>query len=517
MKLTLYLRNKFYITGFVFLFVALVCAASVFAQDVPKDIAQSNIAKDRFVISWATENAVRVQINYGTTPTLDNTVYDVRGETSEGTTHYVLVTGLAAATTYYYDIVCGGIVYDNGGVHYTITTGPILSAAADSDIAYGQAFLADGVTPAKDSIVYVKMRDNNGAGTSGESQLFSCLVDSNGYWYVDLKNIKTTSLNAYFEYSDGDSLVITAKGTNGGSTTSVVDTAASSPAPLITIATNNPPALDWAGTTGYENDGLDPESGSGSTVFTFKVKYTDPDNDVPTIHKVYIDKNGDGTYSAYDMTATGTNYTSGVIYSYTTIILYSQISQSHSYYFEFSDGSQLATANITQGISVQTAIHKPDIFQTLSLNIDHTDWQLLNILAGSEQITDSANRVKVTNYGDGSQTYSLKITNGGGWTNSPDKNGADIDTFVLSALFAGDTQTSINPAYFNEIGNDDVVLLNTADKATSARFGSTLSQNGVSVPVGAVRSLWFDLKAPSKDTTKGALHFIQVTISAEAS
>ncbi len=375
-------------------FVMFMCAVSVFAQDVPKNITHSNIFWDRFVISWTTENVAVAQINYGTTPALGSTVYDVRGEAFEGTTHYISVTGLTAATTYYYDVVCGGIVYDNNGAHYTITTGSILSPADNSDIAYGQVFLVDGATPAKDSIIYVKLRNNNDAGTSGESQLFSCLVDSNGYWYVDLKNIKTSSLNAYFDYSNGDNLVITAKGTNGGSTISEVDTAASSPVAPIIIT----------------------------------------------------------------------------------------------------------------------------VSQTVSISIDRADWQLLNIAAGSEQITDGANKIMVTNDGDGSETYSLKIANAGGWLNSTDKNGADIDTFVLSAIFAQSSQSNVTPSYFNEAGSDDVILSATADKATSARFASSLlSDNGVSVPTGAVRSLWFDLKAPLKDTTKNTAHFVSVTISAEAS
>lgn len=279
------------------------------------------------------------------------------------------------------------------------------------------------------------------------------------------------------------------------------------------------PTLDWFGDAGYESGGLSPLSGSGTTVFTFKIKYTDLDGDVPTIHKVYIDINGDGNYSAFDMTTTGTDYVSGVIYSYTTTIQYSQTSQSHSYYFVFSDGLQSATANITQAISQATAIHKPDVFQTLSLTIDHAVWQLLNIAAGSEQFTNASNKIRVTNNGDGSQTYSLSITDQGGWTASADKNGADVNTFALSVIFAGDTDAGIDSTYFNEIGNDDVVLTSSTDRASSTRFGSTrLSQNGVSVPVGSVRSLWLDLKAPTKDTTtKGATHSVGVTINAEAS
>ena len=511
-------HNKLYIASFVTLIVALVSVAGVFADDVPKGVTQSNIYKDRFVVSWTTEDVTQAQINYGTTSALGNTVYDVRGQTSEGTTHYIQATGLAVSTVYYYDIVCGGIVYDNGGAHYTITTGPALSAPANSDIAYGQVFLDDGVTPAKDSIVYVKLRDNNGTGTSGDSQLFSYLVDYNGYWYMDLKNIKTTSLSAYFDYSSGDNLVITTKGTNGGTAILVSDTASSSPAPSITIPTNTPPALDWTGDAGYESGGLSPLSGSGTTVFTFKIKYTDIDGNIPTIHKVYIDMNGDGNYSAFDMTTTGTDYASGVIYTYTTAIPYSQTSQSHSYYFEFSDGTQFATGNISQAINAATAIHKPDVFQTLSLTIDHTIWQLLNIAAGSEQLTDASNKIMVTNNGDGPQTYSLNITDQGGWTASADKNGVGINTFVLSAIFTGDTDIGINSAYFNEIGNDDVVLAGSADRATSVRFGSSrLLQNGVSVPAGIARGLWLDLKAPSRDTTQSVIHSVGVTINAEAS
>jgi C1A family cysteine protease len=48
-----------------------------------------------------------------------------------------------------------------------------------------------------------------------------------------------------------------------------------------------PPRLEWAGATGYETDGVDPDSGdpTGSaspTTFTFKVKYTDPSAELPS-------------------------------------------------------------------------------------------------------------------------------------------------------------------------------------------------------------------------------------------
>lgn len=129
---------------------------------------------------------------------------------------------------------------------------------------------------------------------------------------------------------------------------------------------NNKPTLDWTGEAGYNNDGLNPEAGYGATTFTYRIKYTDVDNDAPTIYKAYIDKNGDGDYAdageVNDMVGGGTTYSTGVIYSYSTTIPCSSGSTNCKYYFQFSDGIVYATGNITQGISAATAIDAPDVY-----------------------------------------------------------------------------------------------------------------------------------------------------------
>ncbi len=319
------LRSKFSITCFVVLLSLFLYPTKAHAE-TPEGVTHSNVAKDRFVISWTTANSAQAYINYGPTPSLGNTAYDVRGQTAEGTTHYVHVTGLSANTVYYYDIVCGGVIYNNGGAHNTVTTGAILSPAANSDIAYGQAFLADGVTPARDSIVYIKLRDNNGLGTIGDSQLFSYLVDYNGYWYVDLKNIKNASLNAYFEYSDGDSLVIAAKSTSGGSISFVVDTAADTPASSMTIIPNAPPVLNNIGNKIVNETAL----------LQFTVSATDPNGDV----LIYSASNlpSGATFDAATKTFTWTpDYTQSGAYD--------------SVRFEVTDG----TANATEDITITVA------------------------------------------------------------------------------------------------------------------------------------------------------------------
>jgi len=125
-------------------------------------------------------------------------------------------------------------------------------------------------------------------------------------------------------------------------------------------------------------------------------------------------------------------------------------------------------------------------------------------------------KIRITNDGNGPQVYSLRITDEAGWTSSADKNTAAMDTFVLSAIFAPGSETNIESGYFNEIASDDVVT--TVDTASSStRFASSrLSENGAIVPAGGVRSLWLKLKSPLKDSSKGVVHPIKVTITAQA-
>ena len=65
------------------------------------------------------------------------------------------------------------------------------------------------------------------------------------------------------------------------------------------VVVNSPPTLIWAGTAGFSNDGIDPDTGVVSeTKFTYKMKYTDPEGDAPAIGfpQVWIDANMDGLF-----------------------------------------------------------------------------------------------------------------------------------------------------------------------------------------------------------------------------
>lgn len=88
-------------------------------------------------------------------------------------------------------------------------------------------------------------------------------------------------------------------------------------------AINHAPVLTWTGEAGYTADGLTPETGTSTMTFTFRVKYTDADNDAPAsgYPKVHIKKSGSEiSGSPFTMThVSGTNNT-GAIYSYSATL-----------------------------------------------------------------------------------------------------------------------------------------------------------------------------------------------------
>jgi thermitase len=52
------------------------------------------------------------------------------------------------------------------------------------------------------------------------------------------------------------------------------------------------PHLCWTGTTGFTTDGVEPNSGSTGTVFSFQVRYVDSAGDVPSTYELHIRRNG---------------------------------------------------------------------------------------------------------------------------------------------------------------------------------------------------------------------------------
>ncbi|MGB0387107.1 MAG: CARDB domain-containing protein [Ardenticatenaceae bacterium] len=196
----------------------------------------SNVRDSSLSVSWTTDQPMTGTIRYGTdSSNLNLTAHDDRGADTSDDTHYVTISGLAVTTTYYIDVVSGSTTDNNGGAHYSATTGPIL-AVPSSDTVYGKVFKADGSTAAEGTIVYLTLQDNNGSGTSGQGALLSSLV-KDGFWSVNLGNTRISDLSGYFSYSaSGDQLVIEAEGAGDGTDTLTVDTASDDPAADMTLS-----------------------------------------------------------------------------------------------------------------------------------------------------------------------------------------------------------------------------------------------------------------------------------------
>ena len=194
----------------------------------------SNVRDTGFTVSWVTDISSTGEVHFGTTPGLGQVAYDDRGSGVLDDTHHVTIGGLMPETTYYFDVVSGATTDDNGGAHYSVSTGPTLSLPA-VDTIYGQVFQANGSTPAEGTIVYIELRDADGSDSS--AGLLSTLVDADGWWYANLAEARTEHPDAYFVYSaGGDEVSLTAQGADDGTARQIVDTADDSPALAMSLA-----------------------------------------------------------------------------------------------------------------------------------------------------------------------------------------------------------------------------------------------------------------------------------------
>ena len=107
------------------------------------------------------------------------------------------------------------------------------------------------------------------------------------------------------------------------------------------VVMTNAPALDYSAESGYANtDGIDPDWGEAATTFTYKVVYSDPNNDAPSYVRVVID----GTPYAMNLDTSAAaalhdgDYTNGEQYTLAATLGVG----THNYYFSASDGTDTA-------------------------------------------------------------------------------------------------------------------------------------------------------------------------------
>jgi len=178
---------------------------------------QTNSVTDTsFTVTWTHSIVGTGQVRWGTSPgNLTTVAEDNRGQLTSGKERHVTIDGLAANTTYYYEILSGRMPYDNNGSPYEITTGPNL-APLPNEIITGTVYRPGGTTPAEDTIISVQI---------GASQVLSTLADSSGVWSINIATMRTADLSAYDGHGDGDSITIHAEGGMNGTASQTITVA----------------------------------------------------------------------------------------------------------------------------------------------------------------------------------------------------------------------------------------------------------------------------------------------------
>lgn len=151
-----------------------------------------------------------------------------------------------------------------------------------------------------------------------------------------------------------------------------------------------------------------------------------------------------------------------------------------------------------------------------SIKVSPLDWILSEVLPGETKINSNSAKIILKNVGSVKVTYGIRVTDASGtWEASDVEDGNDLNKYSISAAITGTDLTDLGPDYFNESGNEDLVL-EGPQVSTSSKFATTLSaSNGVNVMPGEERALWLKFNAPKVDTSQEGQHNIWLIIEAK--
>lgn len=155
-----------------------------------------------------------------------------------------------------------------------------------------------------------------------DSSSFDMVATGNNYSEGVLFGYQTTLSQGphtfYFKFDDGQGHLVMTQ---------------TYPGPFVIGQMNQPPTL--------QQGSVMPDSGTVTTPFIFRVLYTDPDNDPPSVHQVLIDNN------PINMNPTGSNFSEGVWFICQMMNLYPG---NHNFIFRFDDGhGHLVNSQTYQG------------------------------------------------------------------------------------------------------------------------------------------------------------------------
>ena len=194
--------KKIIVTMIILCFFFSLIPFPVSAEEPPEisNVRISISITSSVTISWVASSPSIGRVDYGLSKAYGEIAYD--NSSRPNGVVMVDITNLPPETTYQYMITA---VNNNGENTVTGTFKTAKDGFGQPYSAYGQILCMDG-SPAPDTMVYVTV-EHQGV----ESQLLSDMTSSEGFWSVDLGNLKDKNGEVY-PWVNGDSMKIEAQG-----------------------------------------------------------------------------------------------------------------------------------------------------------------------------------------------------------------------------------------------------------------------------------------------------------------
>jgi hypothetical protein len=205
----------------------------VAADLVPAKVRITNVADNKFSVSWVTPKAASGSIEYGKVgEALAAVAHDDRDSTgtpSQYQTHHVTIDKLQPSTQYAFRILSGSAPtrFDNNGSPYSVTTGPTIAETPAARSIYGD--IGSTGQPATGSIVYLTL--------PGSAPVSTLVTSGNNYSFT-ISTIRTSDLTHYIEYDPSASVASLTVENGGIETVVTVTTANAEPVPKIILGQN---------------------------------------------------------------------------------------------------------------------------------------------------------------------------------------------------------------------------------------------------------------------------------------
>ncbi len=174
-----------------------------------RNVRLTDVTSSAARLSWLT-NVSGVQVRYGKATEGLNKVAMLDVGFLGNSQQMSQLLGLEPETEYVYELAANGFTYNNNGRPFTFRTAPIGIGLPYT--IFGRMVDESGM-PLTRAMVYVELKNSEQTSTA-----VSAVTDENGYWNVNLANLKVAGLGSVYEWKNGDDVRVTAVFENASTT-----------------------------------------------------------------------------------------------------------------------------------------------------------------------------------------------------------------------------------------------------------------------------------------------------------